>query len=115
MRPRLLAALVAGLAVATAVVVLAWPRPEGRLIEVVVPPGTMERVEAGEQVELLPRRLEVSVGDRLLIVNEDLATHLVGPYIVGPGQRLEQRFGRPGTISGLCTLHPSGQVSIVVR
>ncbi len=97
-----------------AIVVVATSRGS-RDLRIVVPPGTMERIEAGEQVELLPRVLEVRVGDRLVIVNDDDATHQVGPYLVGPGQRLEQRFTRPGRIEGLCTLHPSGEVAIVVR
>lgn len=84
-------------------------------IVVDVPPGTAERVAAGERVELLPRTLEVSVGDRLEIHNRDDVVHQVGPYDVAAGQSLAQTFTAPGTIEGLCTLHESGQVTIVVR
>ncbi len=80
-----------------------------------VPPGTAERMAAGEQIELLPRTLEVGVGDRLVVVNRDEVTHEVGPYTVAAGQTLAQTFTSPGTIEGLCTLHPSGAITIVVR
>jgi hypothetical protein len=85
------------------------------LIVVEVPAGTAERIEAGEFVELLPGTLEVSVGDTLEIRNLDAHAHEVGPYVVGAGQTLRQTFTSPGTIQGLCTLHPSGEITIVVR
>lgn len=85
------------------------------VIRVEVAAGTADRIEAGEQVELLPPTLEVSVGDRLEIVNDDDVTHQVGPYTVAPGQTLRQSFTSPGTLEGACTLHPSGAIRIVVR
>lgn len=84
-------------------------------IEIVVPDGTRERTDQGEQIVLFPRRLEVAVGDRLIITNEDVVTHQVGPYVVGSGQRIDQTFSTVGSIEGICTLHPSGEVTIVVR
>jgi len=113
-RPLVLIALVATPAVVLLVVaLLATLRSE--LIVVEIPPGTADRIEAGERVELLPATLEVSVGDTLEIRNLDEAPHEVGPYSVAAGQTLRQTFGSPGTIQGLCTLHPSGELTIVVR
>lgn len=86
---------------------------EEMLVE--VPAGTAAEIEAGGTVELLPRHLEVGVGDRLVIINHDEVAHEVGPYAVAPGQRLEQTFTSPGTIEGICTLHPSGAITIEVR
>lgn len=80
-----------------------------------VPHGTADRIAAGERVELLPARLEVSVGDTLEIRNLDDAIHEVGPYTVDAGQTLRQTFQSPGTIHGLCSLHPDGAITIVVR
>ena len=84
-------------------------------VRIEVPTGTADRLEAGEEVDLLPRTLEVDVGDRLVIVNHDRVAHEVGPYAVAAGQRLEQTFTAPGTIEGVCTLHPSGAITIEVR
>jgi len=80
-----------------------------------VAPGTADRLAAGDVVELLPRTLEVSVGDSLEVRNRDDVIHEVGPYTVAPGQTLRQTFTSPGTIEGLCTLHDSGAITIVVR
>ena len=106
--------VVAGLAVVTLLALALRSTTSAETIEVVVPAGTIERIEAGEPVELLPRVLRVEVGDRLVIRNHDEVAHQVGPYTVAAGQVLSQHFTTPGTIEGLCTLHPSGEISIVV-
>ena len=84
-------------------------------INISVPVGTQAQMDAGEEIVLFPRRLEVGVGDRIVIENDDTASHQVGPYVVGPGQRIVQTFSTTGVIEGICTLHPSGEVTIVVR
>ena len=84
-------------------------------IEILVPDGTQAQMDAGDEIVLFPRRLEVGVGDRIVIANEDTSSHQVGPYVVGPGQEIVQTFSSPGIIEGICTLHPSGEVTIVVR
>jgi plastocyanin len=80
-----------------------------------VPAGTQAQMDAGEEIVLFPRRLEVGIGDRIVIENDDNSSHQVGPYVVGPDQRIVQTFSTTGIIEGICTLHPSGEVTIVVR
>lgn len=105
--------LVAGALLSVGLVVAVRPDdPEPQVIEVVVPLGTGALDQAEEP--LLPRRLEVHVGDTLVIDNQDDRTHEVGPYLVAAGQRLEHRFTEVGELEGECTIHPSGQVTIVV-
>jgi plastocyanin len=80
-----------------------------------IPAGTAERITAGETVEILPAQLTVKVGEVIRIVNEDTAGHFVGIFYVGPGETVTQRFASPGEFSGLCTIHPSGQISLTVE
>ena len=80
-----------------------------------IPPGTGDRFDAGEVVEILPAELEVAVGEVLRIVNEDDRDHLVGPFFVGAGETLTQRFSTAGEFEGICTVHPSGQFVLVVN
>jgi plastocyanin len=101
--------------VAIAALFLAPRAVSAQAIDISVPAGTQARIDAGEEIVLFPRRLEVRVGDRLTITNDDEVTHQVGPYVVGSGQRIDQTFTSTGTIEGICTLHPSGEVTIVVR
>ena len=99
-----------------AVVLHVAPRAAAsQTISISVPEGTQAQMDAGEEIVLFPRRLEVGVGDRIVIENDDASSHQVGPYVVGPGQRIVQTFSTTGIIEGVCTLHPSGEVTIVVR
>jgi plastocyanin len=109
----LVAMVVAPALVLLALAVASVVRSE--LIVVEVPLGTAARLEAGEVVDLLPATLEVEVGDTLEIRNHDVAGHDVGPYTVDAGQTLRQTFTSPGTIQGVCRLHPGGELTIVVR
>lgn len=108
-----LAAALALSAVTVLVVSAVVDDREPETIEVVVARGAGD-IRTGGADELLPRRLEVEVGDTLVIDNRDDQAHTVGPYTVAAGQRLEHRFTREGVIEGECTLHPSGRVTIVV-
>jgi hypothetical protein len=83
--------------------------------EYLIPDGTWERINSGENVEILPARLEVEVGEVIRIVNEDSEGHFVGIFYVGAGETVTQRFSSPGEFKGQCTVHPSGELSLVVR
>ena len=83
--------------------------------EYVIPEGTADRIAAGEDVEILPAQLTVRVGEVIRIVNEDLSGHFVGIFYVGAGETVTQRFNSAGEFSGLCTIHPSGQITLTVE
>ncbi len=117
MRARLVVAASCAVA-AIATTAVALDVGEGRtaeVIEVVVPPGAGEVLAEGGTLDLLPQRLEVRVGDRLVIDNRDDEVHQVGPYVVAAEQRLSQSFTSEGSLEGVCTIHPSGEIRIVVR
>jgi hypothetical protein len=82
--------------------------------EYVVPAGSGEAFDRGEPLEILPPTLEAKVGEVIRIVNEDSRGHIVGPFYVGAGETLVQRFASPGVFQGACTVHPSGQFELKV-
>ena len=86
-----------------------------KIYEYTLAPGTGARIEAGEKLYVFPARLDVRVGDQLVIHNNDTRVAEVGPYTVDRNATLAQTFTSPGTIVGICTIHPSGRVTIVVR
>ena len=90
-------------------------QPDGREYVIVIPEGTAARVKAGEAVDVLPSDVEFALSDRLIFVNNDSATHRIGPFTVRPGQRLSERFSSVSTISGFCTLHPDARIDIRIR
>lgn len=81
----------------------------------VIPLGTGERIDRGEPVDIIPANIDARVGQVLRIVNEDTRGHLVGPFFVGKGETLTQRFASPGTLEGACSIHPSGTITVTVR
>ena len=78
-------------------------------------PGSGEAIDRGEVVEILPADLDLRVGDVLEIVNEDDRGHLVGPFFVGDGETFRQQFTSAGEFQGICTVHPSGAITITIR
>lgn len=89
-------------------------RPEGVERVIVIPSGTAQRLAAGEDVALIPPDLRFRLRDRLVVVNNDHSGHQVGPFAVGPGERLEKRSSEAATLDGFCSLHPSGRITIEV-
>ena len=87
---------------------------EGRVVEIVVPLGTQERLDRGEDVVVMPAVLRFEVGDTLLIRNEDVADQSVGPYEVRAGQEFELRYGAPGRYEGMCPLTEGKTYEIVI-
>jgi len=79
-----------------------------------IPAGAGDAYDRGEPLDILPGEMVVSVGQVIEIVNEDDRGHLVGPFYVGAGETLRQRFASPGTYEGICTVHPSGELSLRV-
>ena len=87
---------------------------EGRVVEIVVPLGTQERLDRGEDVVVMPAELRFEVGDTLLIRNEDVVDQSVGPYEVAAGQEFELRYGAPGRYEGMCPLSEGDTYEIVI-
>jgi hypothetical protein len=81
----------------------------------VIPKGTAARLDAGEALELFPARLEVRVGDHLVIVNRDSEDHHVGPFHVDAHGKVEVDFASPGTLQGACALNAEGEAVIEIR
>jgi plastocyanin len=88
---------------------------ERATLEYVIPVGAGEALDAGTPLEILPAELQVNVGDTIRIENEDDRGHTVGPFFVGANETLTQRFSTPGEFEGVCTVHPSGQLVLVVN
>lgn len=81
----------------------------------VIPAGTAERLRNYEQVDILPRRLDVKVGQTIRIRNQDIKGQLVGIFYVGAGETVRMRFTSPGELSGMCQVHPDGKFTIMVH
>jgi hypothetical protein len=77
-------------------------------------PGSGEAIDRGEPLEILPGELVGHVGEVIELVNLDDRGHLVGPFFVGAGEIMRQRFNSPGDFVGACSVHPSGEFVLTV-
>jgi len=105
-------ALLAGAVAFLAVTLMAPSEPEE--LAIVVPAGTWERIERGEDVELMPVEVELSVGDSIRLRNDDERTHTVGPFVVRPDEEVYYTFGEPAIIEGACTINPDETIRITI-
>ncbi len=79
-----------------------------------IPAGSGDAIDRGEPLDILPQELDVKVGEVFELINLDDRGHLVGPFFVGKGETLRQRFQEPGTFIGACSVHPSGEIVLTV-
>jgi len=81
----------------------------------VIPEGTARQITQGELVDIMPADLEVTVGETIEIINDDVVGHSIGVFYVGAGETLRQTFTQAGTLAGECTVNPSGRFSLTVN
>ena len=81
-----------------------------------IPKGTWARRMAGDKVEILPERIDLTLGlnDILLLRNDDEVPQQFGPVVIMPGQSFRLPFEVASTYSFACSAHASGQMSVVV-
>jgi hypothetical protein len=81
----------------------------------VIPEGSGARQRAGEVLDILPAVINLKVGEQLDIRNDDVEPHVIGPFFLQAGTTTTYRFTTPELISGVCSLHPSGNITIQVE
>lgn len=89
--------------------------PEEPTYSFLIPAGSADRIEQGEILDILPRELVAQLNETVIIVNEDDEAHILGPWFVGPGETLRQRFTTEGVFEDSCSVHPSGRFTVVVE
>jgi hypothetical protein len=82
-----------------------------------IPKGTWARRMAGNKVEILPSRIQLTLGlrDVLVLRNRDDVPQTFGPTLIMPGQSFRLPFERAAEYQFACTAHASGQMTIVVE
>ncbi|MEX2124044.1 MAG: hypothetical protein WD795_09145 [Woeseia sp.] len=81
-----------------------------------IPQGTWARRMAGNQVEILPDEIRLTLGirDILVLRNLDDVPQIFGPTLMMPGQSFRLPFASASSYQFACTAHASGQMTIVV-
>jgi hypothetical protein len=89
---------------------------ESRAKVYVIPKGTWAQRAAGKNIAILPDtiRLTLAIKDILVLRNDDDVPQMFGPVLIMPRQSFELPFRVASVYLFACTLHASGQLSVVV-
>lgn len=81
-----------------------------------IPAGTWERRAAGNDVEILPAEIHLTLGvkDILVLRNLDKVPQTFGPVLIMPGQSFKLPFGQASDYQFNCTAHAAGRMDIIV-
>lgn len=82
-----------------------------------IPKGTYERRMKGDQVEILPSTVRLTLGlrDVLLLRNSDTVPQIFGPVLIMPGQDFRLPFETVSENQFACSAHASGQMTVIVE
>lgn len=72
-------------------------------------------MDEGEPLDILPAAIVADLNETIQIVNNDDERHVLGPWSVGPGETLRQRFNVAGVFAGDCSIHESGEFTVTVN
>jgi hypothetical protein len=83
----------------------------------VIPQGAQALIMAGQADELVPAEINLNVSGQntLVIRNDDIVDHTVGPFFVKAGEVVRQEFTKPAVYIGSCSISYTAEVSIIVE
>lgn len=84
---------------------------------IVIPQGTEALMRTGQGDDIIPEEIRLKVGERsvLVIRNDDIAHHNVGPFFVRAGETIRQTFTSPGVLQGACSVNHRAVINIIVE
>lgn len=77
-----------------------------KVVELVIPNGTAERVARGETPPTIPDSMKFVIGDTLLVKNEDVADHELGPLWIPAGTSASLLLDTVQAHSYTCSFQP---------
>ena len=81
-----------------------------------IPQGTQTLLRSGQGEDLIPAKIHLNLnGQNILVIrNDDIADHTVGPFFIKAGETIRQEFTRAAVFQGKCTIRHGAEVSIIV-
>jgi hypothetical protein len=77
-----------------------------KLIEIVIPKGTAEKVARGEAPPSIPASMTFVIGDTLLVKNEDTKDHELGPLWIPAGSSASLPLDAAASYAYSCSFQP---------
>lgn len=117
---RLLISLLIGLVLGAAISEIPFiylketARPPQEIV-LTIPNGTSEQVARGEQPPSIPTDMNFVVGDVLVVKNEDMVDHKLGPLWIPANSSAQLPLGNVESLAFECTFQPSKYFGLDVK
>jgi hypothetical protein len=89
-------------------------RPAER-IELIIPHGTAEQVARGDLPPSIPEEMTFVVGDTLVVYNQDVVDHQLGPVWIPAGLSASMELGQVEKFTFQCSFQPTQYFGLDVR
>lgn len=86
-----------------------------KVIELVIPPGTADRIAAGQAVPSIPAEMVFVIGDTLVVHNRDSADHVLGPVWVPAGTSASLAMEKASKVVYDCSFRTSRYFGLEVK
>ncbi len=84
-------------------------------ITLVIPKGTAAEVAKGEQPPTIPESMVFVVGDTLIVKNEDVVEHKLGPLFIPANSSAQLSLNQEGGLAYECSFQPQKYFGIDVQ
>ena len=89
-------------------------RPPQR-VDLLIPLGTAQKVARGESNPALPDKMVFVVGDTLVVKNEDVVDHRLGPLFIPTGTSASLTLSEPENMAFSCSFQPGQYLGFNVQ
>jgi len=84
-------------------------------IELIIPAGTAAKISMGEENPSIPSKMSFVIGDTLVVRNEDVADHILGPLWIPPGASARLKLEQANKFAYSCSFQPTQYFGIDVE
>jgi hypothetical protein len=84
-------------------------------IELIIPTGTAELVSAGEADPSIPEEIVFVIGDTLVVKNEDVVDHQLGPLWIPAGRNASLMMEQVNDYAYTCSFQPTEYLGLTIR
>ena len=86
-----------------------------REIVLIIPAGTSEQIARGEQPPSIPENMTFVVGDRLVVTNQDVVDHKLGPLWIPANASAQLSLDQEENLAYECSFQPGKYFGLDVR
>ncbi len=117
---RILLSILLGFSLSTAITEIGYyvfktPQDRGpQNVELVIPAGTADRVAHGEASPSIPSNMNFVVGDTLVVKNQDVVSHKLGPLFIPAGSSASLHLDTVSSYAYSCSFSPTQYIGLNV-